>query len=326
MRLINTETMLIEEFFGSDIPPYAILSHCWGDEEVGFQDIGRPRWQRMYGFIKIKYTCQQAKVDGFGYAWIDTCCIDKSSSAELSEAINSMYSWYSEATVCYVYLQDVIPSDSTEKSVRQLQDSRWFTRGWTLQELLASQTVKFYDSSWNIIGTKNRLHRQLSQITQIPEIILQYRTHLKSVGVAQRMSWAANRLTTRVEDMAYCLLGLFDVNMPLLYGEGDRAFIRLQEEILKVSDDQSLFAWVSPKVPPKVPPNYGVLARSPTAFQYARDIVPIPSKHETHLYSMTNKGLSIQLPMLFRGDEVIGLLDCRRKGDISSVIGIGLLR
>ncbi|KAF8850640.1 HET-domain-containing protein, partial [Acephala macrosclerotiorum] len=319
MRLINTETMLIEEYFGNDIPPYAILSHCWGEEEVSFQDVGRRRWQRMHGFIKIKFTCQQAKRDGFGYTWIDTCCIDKSSSAELSEAINSMYSWYSGATICYVYLQDVLPpSERTQESVEQLEKSRWFTRGWTLQELLASQTVNFYDRSWNKIGTKNKLHRQLSRITQIPEIILQYRTHLKSVGVAQRMSWAANRQTTRVEDMAYCLLGLFDVNMPLLYGEGEKAFIRLQEEILKISDDQSLFAWVSPKLSP----NYGVLARSPTAFQFARDIVPIPSNSETHMYSMTNKGLRIQIPILIRGDEVIGLLDCRRKGDISSVIGI----
>ncbi|KAH8781820.1 hypothetical protein BGZ57DRAFT_886679 [Hyaloscypha finlandica] len=322
MRLINTETMLLEERFGDKMPPYAILSHCWGEGEVSFQDLGRANWHLKHGSIKIKFTCQQAKRDGYGYAWVDTCCIDKSSSTELSEAINSMYVWYAEASICYVYLQDIVSSTSTEETFRQFEKSRWFTRGWTLQELLASQDVNFYNRNWSKIGSKNTLHKLLSKITQIPEIILQYRSHLKSVGVAQRMSWAANRQTTRSEDVAYCLLGLFDVNMPLLYGEGEKAFIRLQEEILKISDDQSLFAWVATKRSL----NYGVLARSPAAFQVAGDIVPIPSKSDTHPYSMTNKGLSIQLPMLFRGSEVIGLLDCRPKGDLSSVIGIGLLR
>ncbi|KAE8440880.1 hypothetical protein EG329_006347 [Mollisiaceae sp. DMI_Dod_QoI] len=322
MRLINTESMLLEEYFGDKIPPYAILSHCWSDSEVTFQDTGESGGRIERGFGKINYACRQARSDGYAYTWVDTCCIDKSSSTELSEAINSMYSWYAEATVCYVYLEDVTTLPNCEETFSQFEKSRWFTRGWTLQELLAPQHVTFYDRDWSILGTKIELYRHLSKITQIPELIFRYRSHLKSVGVAQRMSWAAKRQTTRTEDMAYCLLGLFDVNMPLLYGEGEKAFVRLQEEILRISDDQSVFAWVSANLAP----NYGALARSPTAFQHAKDIVPVPSMSETHLFSMTNKGLSIQLPLLFRGNnEVIGLLDCRPKGDFSTVVGIRLL-
>ncbi|KUJ22182.1 HET-domain-containing protein, partial [Mollisia scopiformis] len=325
MRLINVDKMVLEEFFGVTIPPYAILSHCWGQGEVTFQDIGGgPNWRLKPGFTKIDHACCQAKLDGHKYVWVDTCCIDKTSSAELSEAINSMFSWYADAIVCYVYMQDVdvLERPSADETCNQFQVSRWFSRGWTLQELVAPQEIEFYDKNWNMIGTKSKLFKILSRITKIPELILQYRSHLQSVGVAQRMSWAARRQTTRVEDIAYCLLGLFGVHMPLLYGEGGKAFIRLQEEILRVSDDQSLFAWDSAKDSP----NFGVLARSPAAFQFAGDIVPIPSMSDIHLFSMTNKGLSIRLPLLARGSEVIGLLDCRLKGDFSSIVGIPLLQ
>jgi hypothetical protein len=324
MRLVSIESMLLEEFFGHKIPPYAILSHCWGEEEVSFQDIGKPGWQLKRGFLKIKLACRQAEVDGFRYAWVDTCCIDKSSSVELSEAINSMYSWYAKAAVCYVHLEDVTASPQSEEIATQIEKSKWFTRGWTLQELLAPQYVKLYHKNWSCIGTKKGLCKLLSKVTQIPELVLQDRTHLKSVSVAQRMSWAANRQTTRLEDMAYCLLGLFDVNIPLLYGEGEKAFLRLQEEISRVSDDQSLFAWDSTKLA-LFTPNYGVLAGSPAAFAFSGAIVPIPNICESG-FSMTNKGLYIRLPLLIRDDEIIGLLHCRPKGSFSFIVGIRLLK
>jgi hypothetical protein len=325
MRLINIESMVIEEFFGHQIPPYAILSHCWGKEELSLHDINKLDQEKSkHGFVKIKFTCRQAKVEGFKHAWIDTCCIDKSSSVELSEAINSMYKWYANAATCYVYLEDINSSAITEETMDQLEKSRWFTRGWTLQELLAPQNVKFYDRHWREIGTKKSLCKLLSKITRIPELVLQDRSYLKGAGVAQRMSWAANRQTTRLEDIAYCLLGLFDVNIPLLYGEGEKAFLRLQEEILRVSDDQSLFAWDSTSLSS----SFGFLAKSPAAFAFAGDIVPIPSVSDVHAFSMTNKGLCITLPLLIRvwGDEIIGLLNCRQKGDFSSIAGVRLLQ
>jgi hypothetical protein len=325
MRLINIEKVVLEEFFGHQIPPYAILSHCWGKEELSFQDIAKSDKCSKHGFAKIDLACRQAKLEGFRHAWIDTCCIDKSSSVELSEAINSMYSWYAKAAACYVYLEDVTASAIPEETFSQFEKSRWFTRGWTLQELLAPQDVHFYDKNWKSIGTKRKLCRLVSKITQIPELVLQDRMHLKSIGVAQRMSWAANRQTTRLEDIAYCLLGLFDVNIPLLYGEGEKAFLRLQEEILRVSDDQSLFAWDSTNLT-LFSSNYGFLAPSPAAFAFAGAIVPIPSVLGVHSFSMTNKGLCICLPLLLRKDEIIGLLNCRQRGDFSSIAGVPLLQ
>ncbi|PMD29348.1 HET-domain-containing protein, partial [Hyaloscypha variabilis F] len=232
MRLINTSTLVLETF-GEAVPSYAILSHRWNDVEVSFQDLQDGRGKSMAGYSKIQRCCAQAQSDGWKYVWIDSCCIDKTSSAELSEAINSMYQWYQASQVCYAYLADVRLG---KKLHRELEDSQWFTRGWTLQELLAPASVVFFDQDWVDIGTKASLGEIISEITGIEDLI-----DFESACVAQKMSWAANRKTTRVEDMAYCLLGLFDVNMPPLYGEGENAFIRLQLEILKTSDDESIF-------------------------------------------------------------------------------------
>ncbi|THU96036.1 HET-domain-containing protein [Dendrothele bispora CBS 962.96] len=265
MRLINTTTLQVVEFLSIDIPPYAILSHTWGSEEVTFRDMvlrtgdlaveASKRIEQKAGFIKIQRSCEIAKRDGFEYIWNDTCCIDKESSAELSEAINSMYRHYGGSGVCYAYLVDV----SRDVFLREIQDdgsghetmsaslwnSRWFTRGWTLQELLAPSNIVFYDKDWLEIGTRTSLAELLvSVITRIPAPVLTGDQDLKSCSIAQRMSWAAERRTTRAEDLAYCLMGIFGVGMPTLYGEGAiRAFIRLQEEIIKYNDDGTIFAW-----------------------------------------------------------------------------------
>ncbi|PMD57602.1 HET-domain-containing protein, partial [Hyaloscypha bicolor E] len=241
MRLLNVFTMKLEEYFGSQIPGYDILSHCWGTEEITFGDINGSTWREKDGALKIvnaSFQCRSRANHQRRYIWIDTCCIDKSSSAELSEAINSMYNWYKRSVVCFAYLGDV------DKDVEdEIRKSRWFTRGWTLQELVAPKEVIFFDKNWNYLGDKNTLSTLLSQITTIPEAVLANPPRHRSCSLARKMSWAAGRETTREEDIAYCLLGLFEVNMPLLYGEGARAFIRLQEEIIKETDDQSLFAW-----------------------------------------------------------------------------------
>lgn len=244
IRLINTATLSLKEFMG-EIPDYAILSHTWvTDEEVTFQEIdGISRdpdhsATKKSGYHKIRATCERCRGHGFQYVWIDTCCIDKSSSAELNEAINSMFKWYANAKTCYVYLADLpAKSDYTES----LKHCRWFTRGWCLQELLAPRDIRFYGTNWGYIGTKIELQATISDLTGIDKDVLNGNTPLHAIPVARRMSWAARRNTTRMEGTAYCLLGIFDINMPMLYGEGEKAFLRLQEEIIRRSNDLSIF-------------------------------------------------------------------------------------
>ncbi|RYP50462.1 hypothetical protein DL769_010947 [Monosporascus sp. CRB-8-3] len=274
MRLLNVETLQFEEFIGEvgvDIPLYAILSHTWGEEEVSFADhVSRQSWSRK-GYEKICGCCRLAKSEGFQYAWIDTCCIDKSSSAELSEAINSMFTWYHDAAVCYVYLNDVEASEDPTALDSSFSRSRWFTRGWTLQELLAPAEVVFLGSNWVEIGTKKSLCASVSRITRISQKVLEDGSWATN-SIAEKMSWASGRRTTRVEDEAYCLMGLFNVNMPLLYGEGREAFLRLQQEIIKRSDDQSIFAWSYPKDKYSHLQTSGLMASCPDYFKEAAEI------------------------------------------------------
>ncbi|KAK4444725.1 HET-domain-containing protein [Podospora aff. communis PSN243] len=267
MRLINTTTGEFEELIGRNIPAYAILSHTWEDEEVSFADTKQdPRFREKKGWRKISGTCKLARRDGYQYAWIDTCCIDKSSSAELTEAINSMFLWYQRARVCYVFLSDL--ATSSDDLTYGLQNCRWFTRGWTLQELIAPRHVKFYNRWWQFCGSKENLVDKLATITHISRDVLTHQVGLSSVPVAARMSWASSRETTRIEDIAYCLLGIFGVNLPLLYGEEHRAFRRLQEEIIRTTPDLSILAWKVPvdPSPSPIPVISGVLADSPRCF------------------------------------------------------------
>ncbi|PVH74880.1 HET-domain-containing protein, partial [Cadophora sp. DSE1049] len=328
MRLLNVQTLTLEEYFGASIPRYAILSHCWGAEEVTFQDVKAVPWQasncERLGARKITLSSEQAKKDGLSYIWIDTCCIDKTSSAELSEAINSMYSWYENATVCYAFLEDVDHMESSSKAIerdRKFEQSRWFTRGWTLQELIAPGDVQFYDRYWNFQGDKTELCDLLSKITKISEGVLIDPSRRHASSVARKMSWAAGRQTTRIEDIAYSLLGIFNVNMPLLYGEGEKAFIRLQEEILKETDDQSLLAWgISTGKTSNV--------KSPSDFSQSANVVSYPSPFGSQPYSMTNKGLQIELPLWSDSEagsrRKIAMLNCHFENDFSSSLGVCL--
>ena len=237
MRLLNTETKTLKEF---DKPPftYAILSHRWLQEEVTLQDMTREGVEKMKGYAKLTAACDVARDLGFSYLWMDTCCIDKTSSSELSETINSMYFWYVHASICITYLDDINQNNWRYR----LTWSKWFTRGWTLQELIAPPELLFFDKDWNLFGRKSSMATTLAAITGIDVDVLLTR-NMDGISIATKMSWAAERKTTRPEDRAYSLMGIFDVNMPTIYGEGDKAFLRLQEEIMKKSNDQSIFAW-----------------------------------------------------------------------------------
>ena len=306
MRLLDTSTLELHEFYGKHIPFYAILSHRWETEEVSFRALQDGSGKRLRGWSKIEHCCATARSEGLKYVWIDTCCIDKSSSAELSEAINSMFGWYKKSEICYAYLSDVSSKDNDRDAVKKaFAASKWFTRGWTLQELLAPSEVVFFDHEWVRIGTsgdrlnwislsyginslgKDTLLKEILAVTGIERADFFYPM---LASVAKRMSWASRRETTRQEDMAYCLMGLFDVNMPLLYGEGDKAFTRLQLQILQQSDDESIFAW-TPKQR-NVPT--GMLAASPAEFADSFNVNRMEYTWRAP-YAMTNKGLHINL-------------------------------
>jgi hypothetical protein len=241
MRLLQIEAdgvFSLGEYVGRDIPRYAILSHRWGadHEEVAFRDFVEGTSKSKAGYRKLIFCGKQAANDGMRFFWIDTCCIDKASSAELSEAINSMFRWYQHAEKCYVYLSDVSTSGFA-KNKQSFQRSSWFTRGWTLQELVAPIFVEFFSSDGDQIGDKSSMVQEIYDITRIPIQALQG-APLAHFSVDERMSWTENRETKREEDAAYCLLGIFDIHMPLLYGEGrKKAFSRLQKQLKESSED-----------------------------------------------------------------------------------------
>jgi len=239
MRLLecglNSQFSLTDDLIGDNIHPYAILSHRWGPntEEVSYKDLVDGTGRGKAGYEKLRFCAEQARRDGLGYVWVDTCCIDKSNHTELHEAINSMFRWYQDAARCYVYLSDVsITSDQSQPSWElAFRSSKWFTRGWTLQELIAPASVEFFTKEGQRLGDKRCLEQQIYEITGIPISTLQG-TPLSEFDVEERFKWAERRQTTREEDWAYCLLGIFGVFMPLLYGEGKRnAVRRLRNEI-----------------------------------------------------------------------------------------------
>lgn len=310
MYLINTQTVRLKKISTQQRVRYVILSHRWTKKEVDFADINSKDFQLRLSSNKLQGAVKQARQDGYKYLWVDSCCIDQRSSAELSEAINSMYRWYQAADICYVYLQDLDVDDWQES----LGKSKWFTRGWTLQELLAPRKAVFYDSRWRLVGNKDILAEKLSSITGVPGKAL--RTgDLNPYSVAQKMAWAAKRMTTRPEDMAYCLMGLFDVNIPLLYGKGGyRAFVRLQEEIIRHSDDHSIFAWSMGKRRAS-----GLLAPAPSCFAGSQDMVPQLLVGPREPFSMTNRGLSIKLKITpWLTDTYVAFLDCAGESWVGS--------
>lgn len=336
MRLLNAKTHKLESYDDEQAVPggYAILSHTWGsvDQEISFDDFKEFRLRlgpsrssstpspddiqaardalpdsKAPGWAKIDGTCDKALEYGYSYVWVDTFCIDKSSSAELQESINSMFRWYEKAAVCFAYLPDVSSPDGAEEAGSEFRKSKWFTRGWTLQELLAPSSLEFFDASWRRIGVKAELSTVIQEVTGINSqyIIgvpmsagLSVYQCLSRASVAERMSWAARRRTTRPEDLAYCLLGIFDIHIPMLYGEGLHAFKRLQEEIMKVTDDTSLFAWGLGRIWNSSEAS-SILAPAPEYFEHCSDIEIMdlvdfkrPSFH------LSQQGLVVDLPIV----------------------------
>ncbi|KAI1865370.1 uncharacterized protein JN550_008418 [Neoarthrinium moseri] len=320
-------------------------NHCRLVEEIQHEDLGREaqhEWQIVVlsdlaidwdelirdnaehgpGLTKILNCAKEATKDGCGYIWVDTCCIDKSSSAELQEAINSMFRWYEEAYTCYAYLSDVTSSD-IQADGSSFTKSRWFKRGWTLQELLAPSEVYFYNKNWTSIESRSKLSLKIEDITGIKSVYLRLGNTgltrskvIKRASVAQRMSWAAGRETTREEDIAYCLLGLFGIHMPMLYGEGDRAFRRLQEEIMRNSRDSSLFAWgYSGQLIPTDVNCDGILARSPKQFKGCATVrTDLYAKDARNESSMSQGLLRLRAPIVedpIHKNLVYAVLSCR---------------
>ncbi|KIW05228.1 uncharacterized protein PV09_03766 [Verruconis gallopava] len=342
MRLINVDNLSLKEFNEANTPEYAILSHTWVDgQEVSFHEMQSPNRSRATkhksGFKKIERCANEAKDHNLAWIWVDTCCIDKSSSAELSEAINSMYHYYRQASVCFAYLADVdldsdrlrprlvslssglqLSANAGRQLIEKIRDSKWFTRGWTLQELIAPKNLFFYSSSWRFLGEKRIVARELAEITRIPPHVLK-NGDVASCSIAQRISWAATRQTTRTEDIAYCLLGILEINMPLLYGEGGKAFIRLQEEIIRNSTDQSILAWeFEDNLDDPLSYLTGCLADSPKRFKNCGSIVE-KINHEDDArnlaFAVTNLGLNINLPINIHPNGVISAaLNCQRTG------------
>ncbi|EPE06925.1 kinesin light chain 1 [Ophiostoma piceae UAMH 11346] len=240
MRLLQiTDTgFSLTDFLLNNIPPYAILSHTWGlaSDEVTYDDMKNGNGQTKAGYAKLEFCAKQAKRDGLRFFWVDTCCIDKTNQSELSRSIVSMFRWYQRASRCYVYLADVSAACGGDDQSPAAWDcafrkSRWFTRGWTLQELLAPSSVEFFSSDDIRLGDKSSLSQQVHEITEIPITAIKG-DKVSDFGVEDRFRWSASRETTEEEDIVYCLLGIFEVSMSIIYGEGkDKARRRLGQEI-----------------------------------------------------------------------------------------------
>ena len=332
IRLLHVESLTLQQFKDDDCPPYVILSHRWAedpsdevvyDDMANFHELCQSRfWKKARSAAKIVGACQKVLEEGIHYLWLDTVCIKQDNPMELSTAINSMYRLYSNAEVCLAYLADY---PSAEAQTLCLSD--WFNRGWTLQELVAPMVVKFFDKEWRSMGDKGQLSEELTHRTCIDPAFLDANLLVEHASISERMSWMAGRKTSVPEDTAYCLLGIFGVSMPLLYGEGkERAFLRLQEEIMRYSDDQSLFVWKTEEqhptgsTGPNTPYNTGLLASSPDCFRstgnYSR-YNHIDDDNEP--YQMTNKGIAIDLGLrvldggsydAYPPEMFIGILNC----------------
>ncbi|KAL1948068.1 hypothetical protein VTO73DRAFT_12143 [Trametes versicolor] len=364
-RFLNTWTGEFEWHPDPSEVTYAILSHVWRNAKDGgeqsYDDVRRiqaaveegreksqspapvaakPTAYHEEGTIfahpglsdKIKGFCKVAREAGFRLAWNDACCIDKASSAELTEAINSMYEWYRLSDMCYVYLADVPDGDVPQEDESEFRESRWHGRGWTLQELIAPERIIFLTRTWSFLGTKIGLAKTLERITGVDFGILTGWTTLDSVSVARRMSWAAERKTTRVEDRAYSLLGIFGLHMSPIYGEGENAFLRLQEEIIRTIPDQSTFVWgdkcdlqLSDKgewllndYHGGLEESRGLLASSPTSFFDCDNIEPIASSHLAEILD-TQEGVVPPVHCIFTPEGVNMRLICLPLSEVPDI-------
>ncbi|KAI1151300.1 heterokaryon incompatibility protein-domain-containing protein [Nemania diffusa] len=335
---------------------YAILSHRWVGFEITFEELKNYTTELRTArrplnspqADKIRGACETARNQGIRWMWIDTCCINKASATEESESINSMFKWYREAQLCVTYLSDVKadderPSAEIFKRTYNEEPSEWFFRGWTLQELLAPQNIQFYDKDWKYMGTKMELAGSIAHITGIETRYLTGAENFREACIAAKMSWMAQRTTTRKEDMAYSVVGIFGVTMTPQYGEGQGAFLRLQEIFLSsYVFDESLFAWKMPE--PNAGAKFGVrtdqwaagewglLAASPDWFEGSGDILTIADQPVTRSFVMTPQGLRapIQRPLytgkIRRLDGLFGVLWVTFVGSIPAIIGFNHIK
>ncbi len=335
---------------GTDTPrkariPFICISHVWYDkgrpianevlpedlpkhpDDKSWRQLKRKGAEKILGACNVvrKWSAQHPEAlrragsdQPVNHIWIDTCCVNQSDPAEVSSSINSMFRWYSEAIACFVYLHDLDPSSSNSSNLSKCE---YFERGWTLQELIASPEVEFYNAAWTSIGNKSTLEADISRITTIDKAVLRKASELRNCKLSLRMAWAAGRITRFEEDRAYSLLGVFNVQMPTLYGEGEAsAFRRLQEEIIKYSDDHSIFAWFDPDAPADA--STGLLAPSTRCFQTSYTYNRLPRRSAAP-YAMTNKGLSIKLCLLQLDKGIfVASLDCEKDED--HVVGLYL--
>ena len=339
MRLLNTSTYELSEDAPAPSAGYAILSHRWDGPEITFQTLSpadlRNRNKDTPQLNKIRGACAKAKQQDHQWLWDDTCCINKTNAVEEAKSINSMFEWYSDATVCYAYLSDVDSSQrqmfKSQKAGRKADglESEWFERGWTLQELLAPQRMEFYDFKWRFMGTKVDLADDLQRVTGINKNYLLDSSLIHTASVAARMSWMAGRMTGYVEDIAYSMLGIFGITMTLQYGEGKQAFMRLQKTLMETSPDESIFAWTVPETkqlacfgkpnnrdgPKFAHRTWGLLAPSPDCFKKSGAVVVKPDKVVPRLnggYSWTQQG--VQFQMSFKsGTEATNMFGVPRK-------------
>nr|ABJ55989.1 hypothetical protein [Cercospora nicotianae] len=343
MRLLNTGTLTFETFYDEQTPPYSILSHRWAAEEVSYVDFIAGNKRDHAGHKKVLEACRSAKSQSHTWIWIDTVCIDKTSSAELTEAINSMYQYYADARICFAYLRDVSPGLPTQQTNDALQGSEWFRRGWTLQELLAPREVLFLDASWTAFGSKAQLPAVIHRATGVPEWYLHRPDQIPFASVAARMAWAARRQTTRSEDLAYSLLGLFNVNSKsflefTMFGSGIGcriamtslremfSYLLLQLEIAKSTDDESIFAWTSPSNQP-----CGMFAPSPSAFAGFANVKPLPLDPEDRLpWKWTHKGLELHLASPLNSSSTMKMgntfYDHTKTRDMHKVVTLGCFK
>ncbi|KAI6014621.1 hypothetical protein EDC04DRAFT_2608974 [Pisolithus marmoratus] len=342
---VDTTHEIFGEFYGPDLDEkeYAILSHCWGVARQGEKEVSFQEMEKFVAMSEGKKTEIRGRT---GYKKIiDTCCINKESSSELSEAINSMYKWYANAELCYAYLHDTVGNSWTSRR-GSMAPPKWFSRGWTLQELIAPKVVRFFDQEWERTGDKAELADVLSRITQIPWQVLKEGLqkafsmyNFPRPNVAQIFSWAANRTTSREEDRAYSLLGLLGVHMPMLYGEGKNAFRRLQLEIIRTSNDQTIFAWEWTR---QSDWSCRILADDPSRFKDCHSVIALDprlvdaslresgmpddeldklTQARLRTFKVTNDGIQIWLPTAILGPYSQVMLGCRdRQSESLTVI------
>ncbi|KAF1361274.1 HET-domain-containing protein [Lizonia empirigonia] len=330
MNLLRTDTYEVVRA-SRPTPRYAILSHRWEPEEITFDTMRKMKSSGLRSSslssipaslqasaAKLRGACAIAQQQGFGYIWIDTCCIDKTKSEELRYALNMMFKWYQNAAVCYTYFNDVVFSTPNEKMFmsdrpnRRGQASEWFERGWTLQELIAPHQMQFYDKRWKFMGTRSELANLVGRVTGIDPQYMSGKRELSDASCAMKMSWMAGRVTQQVEDIAYSLIGLFDVHLDPIYGEGTRAFVRLQEAIMAEFGrfDESLFAWKRPQdsklrcymnepyAHSFEHTKWGLLAPSPDCFKRSGDIF-VPEKVEIRSaggFRRSHQGIFFTMP------------------------------